>query len=127
MKWRWITMRTPKGLAHKIGRLCANIGLAALMGLELTDAQAAGGLSISNPDGAALRALVIGIDDYQHVRKLKGAVADAAALVTSLKSVGVGDFVQLTNAQADRASVLREISALVQRTKNNDLIFLSIA
>src|SRR5581483_2277544 len=90
-------------------------------------AHAEGGLSISNPDGAAVRALVIGIDDYQHVRKLKGAVADATDIVTSLKSMGVGDVVELTNAQADRASVLREISALEERTKTNDLIFLSIA
>src|SRR4051794_35694950 len=126
MMSRW-TMRMPRGLDCGIGRLCANIGLVSLIGLELTQAHAAGGLSISNPDGAAVRALVIGIDDYQHVRKLKGAVADATDMVTSLKSVGVGDIVELTNAQADRASVLREISALVQRTKNNDLIFLSIA
>jgi hypothetical protein len=84
-------------------------------------------LSISNPEGAAVRALVIGIDDYQHVRKLKGAVADATDIVASLKSMGVADVVELANAQADRASVLREISALVERTGNNDLIFLSIA
>ncbi|XUJ35139.1 caspase family protein [Bradyrhizobium japonicum] len=36
-----------------------------------------------------MRALVIGIDDYQHVRKLKGAVADATDIVTSLKSMGL--------------------------------------
>lgn len=120
-------MRMPRGLDCGIGRLCATIGLAALIGLTTPHAQAAGGLSISNPDGAAVRALVIGIDDYQHVRKLKGAVADATDIVTSLKSMGVGDVVELTNAQADRASVLREISALVERTKSNDLIFLSIA
>jgi Caspase domain len=120
-------MRMPRGLDHKIGRLCATIGLAALIGLTVPHAHAAGGLSISNPDGAAVRALVIGIDDYQHVRKLKGAVADATDIVSSLKTMGVGDVVELTNAQADRASVLREISALVERTGNNDLIFLSIA
>ncbi|MCK1713510.1 MULTISPECIES: caspase family protein [unclassified Bradyrhizobium] len=120
-------MRMPRGLDCKIGRLCATVGLAALMGLATPHAHAAGGLSISNPDGAAVRALVIGVDDYQHVRKLKGAVADATDIVSSLKSMGVGDVVELTNAQADRASVLREISALVERTKSNDIIFLSIA
>ncbi|WGR80768.1 caspase family protein [Bradyrhizobium sp. ISRA432] len=120
-------MRVPRGLDCKIGWLCATIGLAASIGLTVPYAHAAGGLSISNPDGAAVRALVLGVDDYQHVRKLKGAVADATDIVTSLKSMGVGDVVELTNAQADRASVLREISALVERTKNNDLIFLSIA
>jgi len=120
-------MRIPRGLDRKIGLLCTSIGLAALIGLTIPCAHAEGGLSISNPDGAAVRALVIGIDDYQHVRKLKGAVADATDIVTSLKSMGVGDVVELTNAQADRASVLREISALEERTKTNDLIFLSIA
>ncbi|MCP3368493.1 caspase family protein [Bradyrhizobium cajani] len=120
-------MRMPRGLDHKIGRLCATVGLVALIGLTIPYARAAGGLAISNPDGAAVRALVIGIDDYQHVRKLKGAVADATDIVASLKSMGVGDVVELTNARADRAGVLREMGALVERTKSNDLIFLSIA
>jgi len=107
--------------------LCVAIALAAMIGLQLQHARAAEALSIGNPDGGAVRGLVIGIDDYQHVRKLKGAVADAADIVSSLKTMGVGDVVELTNAQADRASVLREISAMVERTRNNDLVFLSIA
>lgn len=120
-------MRSSRGFDHRFGRLCAAIALAAMIGLPLQHARAAEALSIGNPDGGAVRALVIGIDDYQHVRKLKGAVADAADIVSSLKTMGVGDVVELTNAQADRASVLREISAMVERTRNNDLVFLSIA
>ncbi|CCE06326.1 conserved exported hypothetical protein [Bradyrhizobium sp. STM 3843] len=120
-------MPMPRGLDGWIARLYATIGLVGLIGLAMPQAYAAGDLSISNPDGGDVRALVIGIDDYQHVRKLKGAVADATDIVTSLRSMGVGDVVALTNAQADRASILREIGALVERTKNNDLIFLSIA
>lgn len=119
-------MRRSRGFEYSIC-CAAAIALAAVIGLPLQRAQAAEALAISNPDGAAVRALVIGIDDYQHVRKLKGAVADAGDLVSSLKTMGVSDVVELTNAQADRASVLREISALVTRTKNNDLVFLSIA
>ncbi|WP_245287801.1 caspase family protein [Bradyrhizobium sp. URHA0013] len=107
--------------------MCVAIALAVMIGLPLQHARAAEALSIGNPDGGAVRGLVIGIDDYQHVRKLKGAVADAADIVSSLKTMGVGDVVELTNAQADRASVLREISAMVERTRNNDLVFLSIA
>ncbi|MBR0694747.1 caspase family protein [Bradyrhizobium lablabi] len=122
-------MRRPRGFERIIARFGFAIVLATLIGLGLPSqrAHAVGGLSISNPDGGAVRALVIGIDDYQHVRKLKGAVADADDIVSSLRTMGVGDIVELTNAQADRASLLREISALVERTKNNDLIFLSIA
>jgi hypothetical protein len=120
-------MRSSRGFDHRFGRLCVAIALAAMIGLPLQHARAAEALSIGNPDGGAVRGLVIGIDDYQHVRKLKGAVADAADIVSSLKTMGVGDVVELTNAQADRASVLREISAMVERTRNNDLVFLSIA
>lgn len=120
-------MRSSRGFDHRFGRLCVAIALAAMIGLPLQHARAAEALSIGNPDGGAVRGLVIGIDDYQHVRKLKGAVADAADIVSSLKTMGVGDIVELTNAQADRASVLREISAMVERTRNNDLVFLSIA
>ncbi|MBR0869394.1 caspase family protein [Bradyrhizobium tropiciagri] len=120
-------MRRLRSFDQKTGWLFAAILLATLIGLPLQRAHAAGELSISNPEGAAFRALVIGIDDYQHVRKLKGAVADANDIVSSLRTMGVSDVVELTNAQADRASVLREISSLVERTKSNDLIFLSIA
>ena len=74
-------------------------------------ARAATTLQLSNPDGGEVRALVIGIDDYQHVRKLKGATADARDIESSLRGMGVRDVTTLINAQADRSSVLREISA----------------
>ena len=90
-------------------------------------ARAAGALQLSNPDGGEVRALVIGIDDYQRVRKLKGATADARDIDTSLKTMGVKDVTTLINARAERSSVLREISALVERTRANDIVFLSIA
>jgi hypothetical protein len=90
-------------------------------------AHAASTLKLSNPDGGEVRALVIGIDDYQHVRKLKGATADAHDIDSSLKTMGVRDVTALINEQAERSNVLREISALVERTRNNDIVFLSIA
>src|ERR1700682_3290022 len=90
-------------------------------------AQAGSTLQLSNPDGGEVRALVIGVDDYQHVRKLKGATADAHDIDSSLRMMGVRDVTALINDQADRSNVLREISALVERTRNNDIVFLSIA
>jgi hypothetical protein len=93
----------------------------------LDSARAAGTLQLSNPDGGEVRALVIGIDDYQRVRKLKGATADARDIDSTLRTMGVRDVTALINAQADRSGVLREISALVERTKTNDIVFLSIA
>ena len=98
---------------------------AASIGLD--SAGAASALQLSNPDGGEVRALVIGIDDYQHVRKLKGATADAHDIESSLTTMGVRDVTALIDAKADRSSVLREISALVARTRTNDIVFLSIA
>ena len=103
------------------------IGLIAVSGFRLCGAQAAEAFQIVNPDGGEVRALVVGIDDYQHVRKLKGASADARDIESTLKTMGVRDITTLINDQADRSNVLREISGLVERTKTNDLIFLSIA
>jgi hypothetical protein len=100
--------------------------LIALSGVYL-DARAANALQLSNPDGGEVRALVIGIDDYQYVRKLKGATADASDIDSSLRTMGVRDVTALINARADRSTVLREISALVERTGTNDIVFLSIA
>lgn len=84
-------------------------------------------LYLKNPDGGAIRALVIGVDAYQHVRPLKGSVADARDIEGALRSMGTADVVTLIDAQATRANVLRSVSELVQRTNPNDSIILSIA
>src|SRR6476661_1126797 len=97
--------------------------LIAMCSFNTRISQGANLLQLSNPDGGQVRALVIGIDDYQHVRKLKGATADARDIESTLQAVGVRDITALINDQADRSTVLREISALVERTKTNDLIF----
>ena len=43
-------------------------------------------LYLANPDGGAIRALIIGINAYQHVRQLKGSVADAHDIEGALRS-----------------------------------------
>jgi hypothetical protein len=108
-------------------KIILTIASIAVSSVHLDGARAAATLQLSNPDGGDVRALVVGVDDYQHVRKLKGATADARDIDSSLRAMGVRDVTALINAQADRSSVLREISALVERTKTNDLVFLSIA
>jgi uncharacterized caspase-like protein len=112
---------------HKVQKIILFIVLIAMCSLNTRISQGANLLQLSNPDGGQVRALVIGIDDYQHVRKLKGATADARDIESTLQAVGVQDITALINDRADRSTVLREISALVERTKTNDLIFLSIA
>src|SRR3954471_11297452 len=108
-------------------KIVFSVVLLSVSSVRPDSARAATTLQISNPDGGEVRALVIGIDDYQRVRKLKGATADARDIDSSLRTMGVRDVTALINAQADRSSVLREISALVERTKANDIVLLSIA
>lgn len=108
-------------------KIMFTIALISASSVHLDSARAASTLQLSNPDGGEVRALVIGIDDYQHVRKLKGATADAHDIDSSLRTMGVRDVTALVNDHADRSNVLREISALVERTKTNDIVFLSIA
>jgi|tagenome__1003787_1003787.scaffolds.fasta_scaffold20955827_1 hypothetical protein len=108
-------------------KIVFSVVLLSVSSVRPDSARAATTLQISNPDGGEVRALVIGIDDYQRVRKLKGATADARDIASSLRTMGVRDVTALINAEADRSSVLREVSALVERTRTNDIVFLSIA
>src|SRR5215475_3436499 len=95
-------------------------------GISGLDAAAAAPL-LRGPDGGEVRALIIGVDAYQNVRPLKGAVADARDIESALRRMGTRDVTALIDAQADRASILREIGALVQRTNSGDMVLLSIA
>ena len=112
---------------HRRSGIFVGLVLTAFACLGLLRANAAEGIQLSNPEGGEVRGLVIGIDAYQHVRQLRGAVADARDIQSTLKEMGVRDITTLIDEQAERTVFLREIRALVQRTKPNDLIFLSIA
>jgi len=112
---------------HRLSGIRVGVVLIAFSCLGQLSANAIEGIQISNPEGGEVRGLVIGIDAYQHVRQLKGAVADARDIQSTLKAVGVRDVTTLIDEQAERTTFLREIGALVGRTKRNDLIFLSIA
>jgi hypothetical protein len=107
-----------------IPRLCL---LAAILATTPLAASTLDSLRLQNPDGGEVRSLIIGIDVYQHVRQLKGAVADALDIEKSLRSMGIGDVTTLINAGASRENIMQAIKDLVQRTGPNDLIVLSIA
>src|SRR5690242_1801904 len=82
---------------------------------------------LRGPDEGQVRALVIGIDGYQHVRPLKGAVSDARDIENSLRRLGVSDLTTLIDERADRDSVLRALDGLIRRSRRGDLVLLSIA
>jgi len=83
--------------------------------------------AIRPPQAGEVRALVIGIDAYQFVPPLRGAVADARDIEQTLRSQGVNDVTALIDAAADRATVMRTLDQLLQRSQPGDLVVLSIA
>ena len=106
-------------------RLC--VVFVAIFEMTPVTANALDSLRLQNPDGGAVRSLIIGIDAYEHVRQLKGAVADARDIENSLRSMGIGDITTLMDAGASRENILQAIKEIVQRTGPRDLIVLSIA
>jgi hypothetical protein len=74
-----------------------------------------------------VRALVIGIDAYQFEPPLKGAVADALDIESTLRRSGVADVTALLDAASDRATVMGSLDGLLARSRPGDLVILSIA
>jgi hypothetical protein len=83
--------------------------------------------SLESPDGGEVRALVIGIDGYHHVRQLKGAAADARDLEQALRNSGTQDVTALIDDQVSRAAILSAIDGLIARSGPRDLVVLTIA
>jgi hypothetical protein len=101
--------------------------LAFALGLLTTASLAAEDRSLRSPDGGEVRALVIGIDAYRHVRPLKGAAADARDLEKALRNTGAQDVTALIDDQATRATIMSAVDALITRSGPRDLIVLTLA
>ena len=84
-------------------------------------------LKLQDPDGGSIRSVLIGIDAYEHVRRLKGAVADARDVEHSLRSMGVADVTTLIDGGASRENIVQAIQDLIRRTGPKDLVVLAIA
>jgi hypothetical protein len=110
----------------KFRRAWAVAGMAAACAIGPGAAKA---VTISAPEGGAIRALIVGIDKYSGVRPLHGAVADAIDLQTSLLKAGVPkDNIRLIlNDKAVRDDILAEMQRLVEVSQPKDLVILSFA
>ena len=73
------------------------------------------------------RALVIGVDAYEHVSPLKGAVNDARDIAQTLTAAGVSDLTTLYDADASRQAILDAWQNLVARSSLGDVLVLSYA
>lgn len=73
------------------------------------------------------RALVIGIDEYQNVSPLKGAVNDARDIAVTLKAAGVRDLQTLYDAEATRDGIISAWQDMIDRSAEDDVLVLSYA
>ncbi|MBK5931651.1 caspase family protein [Halochromatium salexigens] len=89
-------------------------GLVLLLALAATSVQ------------AETRALVIGIDEYEHM-PLHGAVSDASDIEQSLRMIGVRDLVKRLDTEATRERLSADWQALIERSKPGDMIVLTFA
>jgi hypothetical protein len=101
--------------------------LLSALAAGLAPSPAARAAMLRPPQGGEVRALVIGIDAYRFVPQLRGAVADARDIEQALRNEGVRDVTALFDDAADRATVLRTLEELVQRSRTGDLVVLSLA
>jgi hypothetical protein len=79
--------------------------------------------------GGQVRALVVGINEYtaRSIPTLKGAVADARDLETTLRSAGVSDLTVLIDANANRRNFEAAMNRLIEVSKAGDLAIISFA
>jgi hypothetical protein len=80
-----------------------------------------------SPIWAASRALVIGIDDYAHVPKLRGAVADARDVDKVLRAMGVSQTRLMVDGEANRRAVLDAFEQLLAEVRPGDTVYLALA
>jgi hypothetical protein len=132
-----------RGGLHLVGRLALALLLVALSagaqrtraedlgdrGLTRTDVGSRKPVRLSagaRPDGRVL-ALIVGIDDYQRVPRLKGAAADARDIDRSLRASGVTRTTLLIDRAATRAAVSEKVRELVDQARAGDLVIIAFA
>ena len=120
-------------MRNRTGRvLLAVLAVAGtIAGLSLASAQTtqrapAASIATAKP-GGAVRALLVGIDKYQSVSPLDGAVADALDLSETLKRAGVSDIAVLLDEKVTRAALVAALDGLAKRTTANDLVIFTFA
>ena len=81
-------------------------------------------LLLPHPAAAALRAVVIGVNAYQHESPLAGAVNDADAVAAAVAPLAAS-VSRLTDAQVTRPAVLAALDAALSASGNGDTLLVA--
>lgn len=100
--------------------------MIAAMRTRTLFAALAGAALFTAPAAADIYAVAIGVDAYQTLPKLSGAVNDARDIAGALRALG-GNVVALENEAATREAVLAAIRAQSSRAEPGDLFVLTYA
>src|SRR5262249_42350008 len=84
-------------------------------------------LPVAAPGEGAVRALIVGINDYVELPNLRGAVADARDLEATLKKASVQDLTIFINRNATRRAIEDAMMQLIARTRAGDLVIIAFA
>ncbi len=104
------------------------MGLRSLLRLPLLAAALMTGVpGALAQDRPALWGLTIGVDKYQHIGELDGAVNDARDIAAALRRVGAVEVVELLDGDASREAILREWRRLARTAKPGDTLVVSYA
>lgn len=90
-------------------------------------APAATNFEIGVPTRGRVFALVVGINDYKRLPKLRGAVADARDIAGVLQRGGIANVVTLIDGDATRAAFTAAIKRFTAEATAGDLFILSFA
>jgi hypothetical protein len=85
------------------------------------------GCLVAGTSLAEVRALVIGIDAYQHGSPLKGAVSDARDVAQALRQLGVTDLTMRLNEEVTRDRLVQDWQELLARSQSGDTLVLTYA
>ncbi len=113
--------------------MVASVGRSLMISIVAVAAAVWMGPAAAQPDqirashGGDIRALVIGIDAYNVMPRLKGAIADARDIESTLRRNGAADVIALYDAAADRTTIVRSLDELLDRSRSGDLVILAIA
>lgn len=104
---------SPRG--RRLSRVASAAALALLPALAGLEAR------------AATHGLVVGVNDYHHLRSLKGAVNDAEDIAIALREAGAENVTLLLDAEATRERILEAWSDIVEGAEPGDTVVFSYA
>lgn len=84
-------------------------------------------ITLSAAGGGQVRAIVIGINEYDSLPTLRGAVDDARDFEATFRNLGVTDLTVFLERKATRQAIVDAMTRLIARVRAGDLVVITFA